>query len=48
MNEADFKAASDIIREECAKMNDNQIAILVGLIVHDQDERKAKQDKKVG
>jgi hypothetical protein len=45
MNEADFKAACDLIREECAKMDDNQIAILTGLIIHDQDERETKVAK---
>lgn len=48
MNEADFKAACDLIREECAKMDDNQIAILTGLIIHDQDERETKVAKETG
>ena len=44
MNEADFKAACDLIREECAKMTSDQIAILVGYVVHDQGKRKAKKE----
>lgn len=45
MSEDDFKAACAIIREECANMDNNQIAILTGLIVHDQDERETKTAK---
>ena len=44
MSEADFKAACNITREECAKMTDNQIAILLGYVVHDQDERKTAEE----
>lgn len=40
MSESDFKAACDLIREQCAEMHDNQIAVLLGLIVHDQDGRR--------
>jgi phosphoribosylanthranilate isomerase len=45
MSEEDFKAVCDLTREECAQMTDHQIAILIGLIVHDQDERDAKKNK---
>ena len=41
MNEKDFKAACDVIRETCSQMSDHQIATLIGLVVHDQDTRKS-------
>ncbi len=46
MTESEFKAACDLIREECAKMTDDQIAILTGYIIHDQDARKAQKKEK--
>ena len=40
MNDEDFQAACDLIREECVGMTENQIAILIGLLVHDEEERR--------
>jgi hypothetical protein len=45
MDESIFKAACEIIRETCTSMSDSQIAIILGLIVHDKDERELAQQR---
>lgn len=46
MTEQEFQKSCSFVRELCSKMTAHQIAIVLGLLSHDQDEREAAAAKK--